>query len=51
MSWLKWLQGWPVAYAGVGSFSLGIGLHSGVDWGLIAAGVGLVVAGLMQICK
>ncbi len=51
MTWLNWLQGWPIAYGGILSFSLGVGLISGSGWGLVAAGVGLIVAGLMQVCK
>lgn len=45
------MTGWPTAYSGITCLSIGNALHSGTEWGFITAGVGLIIAGIMQICK
>jgi hypothetical protein len=44
-------KGWPVAYLGIVSLSVGSGINSGIDSGLIVAGICLVIVGIGQACS
>lgn len=45
------LMGWPVAYVGIASLSVGSGINSGIDSGLIVAGICLIIVGIGQVCS
>jgi hypothetical protein len=44
-------KGWPVAYLGIASLSVGSGINSGIDSGLIVAGISLIIVGIGQACS
>lgn len=49
---MNWIKGYPTFYAGIVINGLGAGMyHNDMGVGLIATGVGLIVLGLMQVCK
>jgi len=42
-------NGWQVTYSGITLLALGVAFHSGFDWGFIAAGISLILAGCWQV--